>query len=355
MRSPVSHKLIGTLLSAVTALTGLSPAEPAHEPGPGAAPAEGGGPAAAVSSAQAAAPSAPQDEGRAAPAGLDAPGVVRQAAAVGEAEHREVLDYWTPQRMAEAAPLVPGLGELAAGLLPGSGADPQAAAPGSTGEPWSGGGRVARTTGKVFLTLDGRDFTCSAAVVSADNRDTVITAGHCLKDGSGPWAGKWVFVPGYADGQSPHGRYTARQMFVAPQWADGADDSYDFGMAVLNRSGGKHVQDRVGAQTIAFGAEPEDPTYAFGYPATGRFEGRRLHYCSGATTDDSGGTTANGMACAMTEGSSGGPWLNDFDEKSGKGTVVSVISFKYADDTRTQYGPHLGPAARRIYERAQSF
>ncbi|QBI55629.1 trypsin-like serine peptidase [Streptomonospora litoralis] len=350
MNSPVAHKLIGTLLSAVAALGGLPAAEPAHE-----ATAPGG----AASSGASAAAAAPAAESAEAPTAPDRPtadegGVIRQAAAVGADEHRAVLDYWTPRRMAEAAPLVPALNDLADTLLPGSPTDRQAAGPG-TGAPWQGGGRVARTTGKVFLALDGRDFTCSAAVVSADNRDTVITAGHCLKDGSGPWVGKWVFVPGYDDGESPYGRYTARQMFVAPQWAEGSDDSYDFGMAVLNRAGGDHVQDRVGAQRIAFGTEPGDPTYSFGYPATGRFEGRRLHYCSGPTVDDDGGTTANGMACTMTEGSSGGPWLSGFDEGSGRGTVVSVISFKYAGDTRTQYGPYLGRAARRVYDRAQSY
>ncbi|MDT0304629.1 trypsin-like serine peptidase [Streptomonospora wellingtoniae] len=345
MHSLVSHKLVGILLSAVTALAGVLGVEPAGgavgEPQAGAA-------------AEAAAP--PQDAlYRAAPADRRQDGVVRQAAA-GTDEHPEVLAYWTRQRMAEATPLAPYPNDLADGPLPSTGdAQHQAAGGSSTGKPWRGGGRVARTTGKVFLTFDGRDSTCTASVVSADNRDTVITAGHCLKDGTGPWAANWAFVPGYDDGDSPHGRYTARQMFVAPQWADGADDSYDFGMAVLNRSDGAHVQDQVGAQPIAFGVEPTDPTFSFGYPATGRYQGRRLHYCSGSTVDDEGGTTAKGMACRMTQGSSGGPWFDRFDEESGKGTLVSVTSFKYADDSRTHYGPHLGGAAREVYKRARSY
>lgn len=337
MDSSAAHRAIGALLGATAALACLTAAGPAY----------GAGPSAATPPAA---------------AGYEPAGAVRQAAADDGGESREVLDYWTPRRMAEAAPLVPALNGIAGGVLPDGGTPgatgataPQAAAGSSTGDPWREGGQVTRTTGKVFLTMNGRDFTCSASVVSADNRDTVITAGHCLKDGSGPWADKWVFVPGYANGENPYGRYTARQMFVAPQWADGPDDSYDFGMAVLNRSGGEHVQDRVGAQPIAFGTEPADPSYSFGYPATGRFEGRRLHYCSGRPVDDNGGTTANGMACGMTEGSSGGPWLSGFDSESGKGTVVSVISFKYADDARTQYGPFLGEAARRLYDRARGY
>ncbi|GAA4916214.1 trypsin-like serine peptidase [Streptomonospora salina] len=345
MRSPASRKLIASLLGAVTALTGSADTQPAQDH------ADQGGGGGASTAAVAPSPEPAQD--RTAPVER-APGFVRQAAAVGDDERRAVLDYWTPRRMAGATPLIPGLDDLAGGVLPDA-PEPQASGDAGAARPWTGGGRVAATTGKVFLTLDGRDFTCSAAVVSADNRDTVLTAGHCLKDGTGPWVENWSFVPGYDDGESPDGRYTARQMFVAPEWSQQADDSYDFGMAVLNPSDGEHVQDRVGAQPIAFGAEPDDPTYAFGYPATGRFEGRRLRYCTGDTVGDDGGTTAEGMACAMTEGSSGGPWLNDFDPETGTGTVVSVISFKYADDSRTQYGPHLGGAAETLFERAQSF
>lgn len=234
-------------------------------------------------------------------------------------------------------------------------AAPQAPAPraDSTGERWTHGGRVTRTTGKAYLTLDGRDFTCSGSVVHADNRDTVLTAAHCLKDGTGSWAQNWTFVPGYADGQAPYGRFTAREMLVPGQWAQRTDESYDFGAAVLDTSGGVHVQDRTGAQHVAFGRQHEH-TYSFGYPATGHYRGAHLHYCSGATRADRGRTSASGMRCVMTQGSSGGPWLADFDPATGVGTLVSVISFKYVTDPTTQYGPRLGPEARRLYRLAQS-
>ncbi|RNL80645.1 trypsin-like serine peptidase [Halostreptopolyspora alba] len=293
---------------------------------------------------------------RDAPTSADTGGVVRQSGPDG-AERQSVLDYWTTERMRTARPLSP----VTRGTPPGPGSprrDTRGAPRSvtghqSTGQRWTSGGAVTRTTGRVFLTVDGRDLTCSATVIPAENRDTVITAGHCLKDGTGSWASNWTFVPGYDDGEAPYGRYVARETLVPEQWSTEADDSFDFGMAVLHTSDSDdHVQDRTGAQRIAFGESPGQWTYAFGYPSTGGFEGRGLRYCSGRPEADQRGTTASGMPCDMTEGSSGGPWLTDFDPSSGKGTVTSVISFKYADDSSVQYGTRLGDEANRLYERA---
>ncbi|WP_017571893.1 trypsin-like serine peptidase [Nocardiopsis halotolerans] len=290
-------------------------------------------------------------------------GVAHQSAAVTGDQHQAVLDYWTEERMAAARPITSMLeGALP---LPGDEAptddtvEHQAAPrPDSTGERWTAGGLVTRTTGKVYLTMNGRDFTCSASVVDAANRSTVVTAGHCAKDGRGSWARNWTFVPGHAAGDSPYGRFTASDMLVPPQWSRQADDSYDFAMVVLNRDDGTTVQERVGSQRIAFGTWSEEraregvQVYTFGYPAASPYEGRYLHYCSGRTVPDTGGTTANGVRCSMTQGSSGGPWFTGFDPDTGRGAIASVVSFKYADDRRTQYGPRLGSEARDLYEHA---
>ncbi|GAA3765520.1 trypsin-like serine peptidase [Salinactinospora qingdaonensis] len=292
------------------------------------------------------------------------PQIAAGQATIGAAHQRETVTYWTDTRMATAVPRY-GLRREMDGdgaVLPAPEASSQApprrqsqSAPEATsdGRRWNGGGKLTKTTGKVFFTMDGRDFTCSAAVVASHNDDTVVTAGHCLKDGQGSWARNWLFVPGYDDGERPYGSYAAREMLVAPQWSEQGDDSYDFGVVVLDTDDGSHVADRTGAQRIAFNTANSERVWAFGYPATGRYAGRHLRYCAGPTTPDQSGTHSSGMACEMTQGSSGGPWLSDFDPQSGSGTVTSVISFKYANDTGTQYGPRLGDTARRLYQRAQ--
>ncbi|MFD6100984.1 trypsin-like serine peptidase [Nocardiopsis flavescens] len=342
MTSSTAHKLLAALAAAALAVGGLVHADRSLEP--------------------AQAGTVPERLHEAHAVLDEADGVVRQSAAVSEAQHRAVLSYWTPERMAAALPI----SELLAQTLPGAAdviprPEPEhQAAPrdDSTGERWTAGGRVVRTTGKVFLTMDGRDFTCSASVVDSPNRSTVVTAGHCAKDGTGSWARNWTFVPAFSDGSSPYGRYTARDLLVSPEWSKRADDSFDLAVAVLNTDGGRTVQNEVGAQRISFDTWTDTrvregvQVYSFGYPAASPYNGRELHYCSGATRADTGGTTANGMRCGMTQGSSGGPWLTGFDPATGVGTVSSVVSFKYADDRRTQFGPRFGAEARKLYDHA---
>ncbi|MGC5016096.1 trypsin-like serine peptidase [Streptosporangium sp. DT93] len=289
------------------------------------------------------------------------------------AERERVLHYWTPRRMAAALPLDPLakvtglLGRLSstAGVLRVSARGPHdpvrrahlsrasaaAVLPSKTaGARWTAGGMVGRTTGRVFLTVGGSDFVCSASSVRSANRDLVVTAGHCVKDGAGAWADNWTFVPGYAQGRRPYGQYTARRMFVAGPWSRKGDDSHDIGMVAVGTSGGRHLGDVAGGQDIAFGTPRGRSASGFGFPADTPYDGEHLVYCSGPLRDDPNGqTTDQGMRCDMTAGSSGGPWLAGFDPATGRGTIVSVSSFKYSDDRRTMYGPYFGTTARNLY------
>ncbi len=295
------------------------------------------------------------------PVPLDpAPEVVHQSAATTPEQQRAVAAYWTPDRMAAALPLPSALDDLpvSLSLLGGRRASDTdtdtTSLSDSSVRRWTGGGLVAATTGRVYLTLDGVDYTCTASVINAQNRDTVLTAGHCLKNKTGSWAENWIFVPGYADGRAPYGRYTARDMLVSPKWSRQGDDSYDFGFVVLNTDlRGRHVADRTGAQKVSFSGRIAPYVHAFGYPSSPPYSGRHLYYCAGATHADRQGTLGSGMDCAMTQGSSGGPWFADFDTTTGTGTITSLTSFKYTDNAAVQYGPRLGDEARRVYEAAQ--
>ncbi|MFG2078354.1 V8-like Glu-specific endopeptidase [Nonomuraea maritima] len=310
--------------------------------------------------------------------------VVEHVAARTAGDQRRVLDYWTPERMAKAVPvdlldllagergLFGGLTGRPVGVLHGlSGRDAggpvptrqRAADRGAPARPdattagsrWMTGGLVARTTGRVFLTVGGTDFVCSASTIKGASRDVVVTAGHCVKDGAGEWAANWTFVPGYGSADTqPYGRYTARRMFVAGPWSRGGDDDYDVGMVVLNTSRGRHVADVVGAQEIAFNAPRGGQVFGFGYPADPPYDGSRLVYCAGRVKGDPHGQTRDqGLGCTMTAGSSGGPWMTRFDPATGRGVITSLSSFKYSDDRRTMYGPYFGDAVKALYHTAQ--
>jgi hypothetical protein len=61
------------------------------------------------------------------------------------------------------------------------------------------------------------------------------------------------------------------------------------------------------------------------------------------------------IACAMTAGDSGGPWLTGFSPRTGAGTITAVTAYKLSGDLQTLYGTVLGPTARALYLRASAY
>ena len=227
----------------------------------------------------------------------------------------------------------------------------------ATGATWQRGGTVARTTGRVFFTLNGVDYTCSGTTVGGPNPDVVVTAAHCVCDGAGAWAVNWTFAPGYDSGQQPYGSYPAKMFHVSRRWSDGADEDDDIAFVDVGQSSSSGVPnsvgDVVGSQPISFGSRP--PTAAvFGYPAKPPYSGEHLDYCRGQVSPDPYGAADSGLPCAMTEGDSGGPWLSRFDAATGTGVITGITSFKYAGEDGTLYSANLGPVAKSLYTRAEN-
>lgn len=339
----------------------------------------------AVQAAATRAPATPAAGPSGAPVlGTAAPDIVEHVAAAA------LEGYWTPERMARAIPIdllsaVRRLGTVAGRILPSGAATPttgpipvparSSASPDSgravpvrqagqarrpvvrattSGSRWEAGGLVTRTTGRVFLTMNNVDFVCSASAVRSANRDVVVTAGHCVKDGVGSWAENWIFVPGYRDGKRPYGAYAARRMFVAGPWARRGDDSYDVGFVAVTTSGGRHLGDVVGGQPVGFNVRRGLRTYGFGFPADPPYNGEQLLYCAGVVrADPQAQTRDQGLRCDLTAGASGGPWLSGFDPGTGRGTLTSVSSFKYSDDHGTMYGPYFGKAVKDLFRAAE--
>ncbi len=285
--------------------------------------------------------------------------------AVHEAEHAE--GFWTAERMREAQPLdlieaergeagkaVPR-GEkrtIAPTGAVGSGIVETQAFP-EAGGPWTGGGDVVATSGRVFFTYGGRTASCSGNAVTSANRSTVMTAGHCVKL-EGNWHTNWVFVPAYHDGQAPYGRWSASELLATPQWVASEDINYDIGAAVVDPLDGQLLTDVVGGQGLAFNTGYNVDMYAFGFPAAAPYDGESLIYCSGTTFQDFLLSSDHGMSCDMTGGSSGGPWFTQFDEASGAGLQSSVNSFKYNFLPGYMFGPYFGADAENLYNEAQA-
>lgn len=289
--------------------------------------------------------------------------VTSHSAAASTSAQQKVADFWTPARMRSATAL--DLLSVSSGSLkaPRDRGAPSSVAPtapslGTTsfpqaGGPWTGGGAVQKTSGRVFFTFNGRTASCSGNAVTSQNGSTVLTAGHCVKY-QGTWHTDWVFVPGYNNGQAPYGKWTAAKTLSTPQWVASEDINYDVGAAVVNPLGGQKLTQVVGAQGVQFNGGYNKAMYAFGFPAASPYDGSKLIYCSGNTSKDFLLSNDHSLGCNMTGGSSGGPWFVSFNEATGTGLQTSVNSFGYTFLPNRMFGPYFGDVAKTLYDQAQA-
>ena len=281
---------------------------------------------------------------------------VSAAGPKADTEHARIVKYWTAERVANAK--VRDMVKLPNGHLQIK-AKPQPPGGGTvTGASWTQGGPVLARTGKVLFSMSGGDWVCSATVIT-DARSgfsSIITAAHCVYDEAADvFATNWLFVPAFDTNptftcsSTAYGCWTARALVVHKGWADEESlttkaTQHDFGVAVV-AGGGKTgtttqldtaVGGAYGVNTAAIATGTN--VHAFGYPAAGRYKGKDLIYCAGPTFQDVNNANATwGIACNMTGGSSGGPWIQGFTQ-AGAGTITSLNSYGYGG-LSNMYGP----------------
>ena len=179
-----------------------------------------------------------------------------------------------------------------------------------------------RTAGKLYFTLYGFDFECSASLIS---RSIIVTAGHCVNDGAGTFASRAVFVPAYsATSDRDHfGRCTVTHMWTTPEWNTGwglASD-YDVALALCDRVGttftgvGPLIGDATGWLGFCYRncRMPYFQDTQIGYPLNYFGGGQMMisQHLAETVTGVIGGfaTGAYVHGSGMTGGSSGGPHI----------------------------------------------
>ncbi|MFP5366721.1 MAG: trypsin-like serine peptidase [Actinomycetes bacterium] len=269
-----------------------------------------------------------------------------------------VAEYWTADRMRSAIPgdVLAGKalerGNRSSSAIVEKGKNSQVKA--TKGKPTIAQSEVPVShIGKVFFTLGGSNYVCSGNAVSSTNGSTVSTAGHCLNEGPGAFATKFIFVPAYENGAAPYGQWTAKSLHAPTQWSGSGDMAYDTGFAVMNRdASNRTLTEVVGGSGVAFN-QPRGLAYkSFGYPAASPFNGETLKSCTGTATNDPNNPQfgTQGIPCDMTGGSSGGPWFIGTDSS---GLQNSVNSYGY-NRSAVMYGPFWGSVIQQTYNVASA-
>lgn len=244
----------------------------------------------------------------------------------------KAIGYWTPARIKAVGKSV-DLGPT-----------------GPKSKPWRG--TAMKTVGRLFFVNSrGFDSWCTATAVTSANRSVVMTAAHCVRRGASPdnTNTAMVFVPGYSNGRQPYGAFAVRTVVTPRSWEK--ESINDMAALVVDAGkDGRKLTDVVGGQRIAFNRPVGGTVSSFGYPATHPQLGEELLRCVG-TAKKANGTQV--IPCDMNGGSSGGPWLADFDAAAGKGVLVSVNSALDAMEPTKMYGEVFGATARKVYGQAQ--
>lgn len=265
-------------------------------------------------------------------------------------------DYWTPERMQSAVPGDTLSGKALERGNRSSDVLVQKGKPAST-KPTKGKATIAQSEnpvshiGKVFFTMGGTNYVCSGNAVTSTNGSTVTTAGHCVNEGPGAYASKFIFVPAYQNGAAPYGKWTAKALYAPSQWVSNGDMTYDTGFAVMNPLNGQTLTSVVGGSGTAFN-QARGLTYtSYGYPAASPFNGETLKSCTGAATPDTNNTQfgTQGIRCDMTGGSSGGPWFIQTNSTTGAAGVQNSINSYGYNGSPVMYGPYWGSVIQTTF------
>lgn len=281
-------------------------------------------------------------------------------AVTNDAVAKEIAAFWTEERMAAAVSLDH--------VRPvGATESPSAAKPdGPAGTVAPMGPRIASsndvgiqlneapTVGKVYFTTPGGGMaSCSASTVASGKRRLVMTAGHCVHQGAGgQWYSNWTFVPQYRSGARPYGTFVAYQLTARTAWVTSSSYDEDMAIAIMHNGGiyNAKVVDTVGGNGLRWNWGYNVYVTALGYPSN-LGGGEVQYYCQGNTWYAHGQVIR--MWCNMTYGSSGGPWLQEYNDQIGLGYINSVVSHGDNPGNGQFDGPYFDNDIKSLYDFAE--
>jgi V8-like Glu-specific endopeptidase len=288
-----------------------------------------------------------------------------------------LVSFWTSRRLASAAPLAlpaGAAGRAGSGARPALPASGPAAASAPPTTPWPRRGTSARpvppgeksrlwgkdtgvpatTIGQLYFRITRHSVAvCTATIITAANKDTIWTAGHCVSNGKGHWYSSFLFIPGRHADADPYGSFGVARVSAPKGWVDHGLSQYDMAALALAPNHGGTAQQQAGSQGWHFGGSrfAWPGLRIFGYPANifpplRAANREELRYCTGSTGRDAALHMME-FRCNMGHGSSGGPLI--WDMKNGLGYVIGNVSIG-ENGSYDRWSPQLGLAALHVYD-----
>ncbi|MFC8271582.1 trypsin-like serine peptidase [Streptomyces sp. NPDC057271] len=263
--------------------------------------------AAALSMAAAASLALPAGSASAAEPSAPTTLAVGEPATAGSVRAR--VKHWTPERMRAAFQRSPEQAQATSVAAAGPSVD---------------------TVGKVFFEHpDGTPDVCSGSAIDTPASTLVMTAGHCLYQGpGGGWMKNVVFVPGYENGDAPLGVFPAWNVTTDSLWSAEGDLEHDYGLIITHDNGaGEHVAEAAGGFGVVADQGAVNDVTIIGYPAEAPYDGEHQEECNDITEPTPPPQNMIYAYCPnMVGGSSGSPWLVEYDPGDQLGLIYGVNS-----------------------------
>lgn len=161
-----------------------------------------------------------------------------------------------------------------------------------------------------FETARGRS-SCTASSIGGN---AVLTAGHCVHDGSSAFYKNIIFVPQFFEGAAPFQRWPAVSVFTTQEWArsGGRGFARDVGVFKSSNQGGKSLEQTVGAAKPIFSINIGKPSISIGYPGNIGGGNAMIQAKANIEQGDNFNPPTVRLRSTKTFGASGGPCKNHF-------------------------------------------
>jgi hypothetical protein len=242
---------------------------------------------------------------------------------------------------------------------------------------WTVPGGVKAASGRLLFTMPGGNFVCSGTVVvdGTSGRSIIVTAAHCVYDDVNKVFSSYaLFIPNQDGGSGsgtdtdcsndPIGCWSAGYGVVDKEWTLRTfpdNIPWDYAYYVVDDVGAHQqglslmTDDALDTAVITpipidFSWDGSNPyTHAIGYSGD---KDPDLRYCAENVNQNVGPANWWLGSCAMSGGSSGGPWMEPIDA-DGMGSIVSVNSWGYTNSDGMA-GPLLqGNSAKCVFSKAK--